>query len=77
MRGTRNSIKKPDKINEILDNSKILYLNLASNNTDINNLNNQVINIKDRKKTSSQDQNKKSIGKQINPNYLNLNLKLI
>lgn len=64
MRGTGNPIKKPEKINKILDNSKLLILNLASNNnTDSNNINNlNAHNIKDRKKTSSQDQNKKSKG---------------
>lgn len=64
MRGTGNPIKKPEKISKILDNSKLLNLNLASNNTDSNNLNNpNQNNIKDRKKTCSQDQNKKSKGK--------------
>lgn len=64
MRGTGNPIKKPEKINKILDNSKLLNLKIASNiNTDSYNINNQnTSNLKDRKKTSSQDQNKKSKG---------------
>lgn len=57
MRGPGNQIKKPDKINKIMDNSKLLNFNLASNNTDSSNGNNQT-----RKNTCSQDQTKKSKG---------------
>ena len=62
MRGLGNSIKKPEINTKKLDHSNINF-HIASNRPHINNLNNSNSNLnKDRKKTCSQDENKKSKG---------------
>jgi len=66
MRGTRNPIKKPDKINKNLENSSNILIPTTNNNNlnnyDLNNPNSNNNIIRERKKTPSQDPSKKSKG---------------